>query len=117
MDATWQAKAWIAEHNAKPGDAIYDNGQTEAGAGYSEVIHPLMLLFMASVSASVLVPARKVAAPPMRLHGFRTWRRHRLRRAPRPQRQFRLRKPSRRQGTDARKYAAARQRRSHTDRR
>ena len=30
-DAAWQTKAWIAEHNAKPGDAIYDNRNTERG--------------------------------------------------------------------------------------
>ena len=30
-DYRWQAKAWIAEHNAKPGDAIYDTQKTEAG--------------------------------------------------------------------------------------
>jgi hypothetical protein len=30
-DASWQAKAWIAEHNAKPGDAIYDGSSTAAG--------------------------------------------------------------------------------------
>ena len=29
--AEWQAKAWIAEHNAKPGDAIYDGRKTERG--------------------------------------------------------------------------------------
>lgn len=29
--AEWQTKAWIAEHNAKPGDAIYDNRNTERG--------------------------------------------------------------------------------------
>lgn len=31
MDAAWQARAWIAEHNAKPGDAIYDTEKTERG--------------------------------------------------------------------------------------
>lgn len=30
-DAAWQTKAWIAEHTAKPGDAIYDNSNTERG--------------------------------------------------------------------------------------
>ena len=30
-DGRWQARAWVAEHNAKPGDAIYDNKNTEAG--------------------------------------------------------------------------------------
>ncbi len=30
-DARWQAKAFIAEGRAKPGDAIYDNGNTSGG--------------------------------------------------------------------------------------
>lgn len=29
--AAWQTRAWIAEHNAKPGDAIYDNATTARG--------------------------------------------------------------------------------------
>lgn len=30
-DFRWQTKAWVAEHNARPGDAIYDTQKTEAG--------------------------------------------------------------------------------------
>ncbi|SDO60464.1 hypothetical protein SAMN05216360_12948 [Methylobacterium phyllostachyos] len=30
-DAAWQTKAWVAEHNSKPGDAIYDHPRTERG--------------------------------------------------------------------------------------
>jgi hypothetical protein len=30
-DARWQTRAWIAEHNAKPGDPIYDTGRTQRG--------------------------------------------------------------------------------------
>ncbi|MCJ2071790.1 phage tail tip lysozyme, partial [Methylobacterium sp. J-030] len=30
-DAAWQTKAWIAEHNAKPGDPIYDHPRTARG--------------------------------------------------------------------------------------
>lgn len=31
FDASWQTKAWIAEHNAKPGDAMYDHRRTQRG--------------------------------------------------------------------------------------
>ena len=31
MDARWQTKAWIAEHNAKPGDPMYDHPRTAKG--------------------------------------------------------------------------------------
>ncbi|MCJ2048356.1 phage tail tip lysozyme, partial [Methylobacterium sp. J-070] len=30
-DASWQTKAWVAEHTARPGDAIYDHAKTERG--------------------------------------------------------------------------------------
>jgi len=30
-DAGWQTKAWIAEHNAKPGDPMYDHRRTQRG--------------------------------------------------------------------------------------
>jgi hypothetical protein len=30
-DSAWQTKAWIAEHNAKPGDALYDHPRTARG--------------------------------------------------------------------------------------
>lgn len=30
-DAAWQTKAWVAEHDAKPGDPMYDHRRTEAG--------------------------------------------------------------------------------------
>lgn len=31
MDARWQTRAWVAEHNARPGDPIYDSSQTQRG--------------------------------------------------------------------------------------
>jgi hypothetical protein len=31
MDAAWQTRAWVAEHNARPGDAIYDHARTQRG--------------------------------------------------------------------------------------
>lgn len=30
-DARWQTRAWMAEHNAKPGDPMYDHRRTERG--------------------------------------------------------------------------------------
>lgn len=30
-DASWQTKAWIAEHDAKPGDPMYDHRRTQRG--------------------------------------------------------------------------------------
>jgi hypothetical protein len=30
-DAAWQTKAWMAEHNAKPGDPMYDHRRTQRG--------------------------------------------------------------------------------------
>ncbi len=30
-DVRWQAKAWVAEHDAKPGDPMYDHRRTAAG--------------------------------------------------------------------------------------
>lgn len=30
-DAAWQTKAWVGEHNAKPGDPLYDTGRTQRG--------------------------------------------------------------------------------------
>lgn len=30
-DASWQTKAWIAEHDAKPGDQMYDHRRTQRG--------------------------------------------------------------------------------------
>ncbi|ACB23980.1 phage tail tip lysozyme [Methylobacterium radiotolerans] len=30
-DAAWQTKAWVAEHNAKPGDPMYDHPRTARG--------------------------------------------------------------------------------------
>ncbi|MCJ2023926.1 phage tail tip lysozyme [Methylobacterium sp. J-067] len=31
MDARWQTRAWVAEHNARPGDPIYDHARTQRG--------------------------------------------------------------------------------------
>jgi uncharacterized protein YukE len=31
FDAAWQTKAWVAEHNAKPGDPLYDHPRTARG--------------------------------------------------------------------------------------
>ncbi len=39
FDAGWQTRAWIAEHNAKPGDAIYDHHRHSAAAKSSGQSH------------------------------------------------------------------------------